>query len=318
MSLIRRWEAFRLGRRLEGIEVPPPLFILGHWRSGTTHLHNLLSLDPGLASPSSFQVFYPHVFLSAERLHARLFGFLLPRTRLIDQVSFAFDVPQEDEFALCILSSRSSYLAFAFPRQWRRYQPYLTLRGLPRGELEEWKRAFLWFARKLTFKHRRPLVFKSPPHTGRIRLLLELFPEARFVHIHRDPYTVFRSMRTMIRAGLPLEQLQRFDYGRLDDLIIENYSLLHEAYFEERGLIPPGRLHEVRYERLEVDPLGEVRRIYERLGLPGFDAAAPRFETYLATLSGYRKNRHAELSEALRQRIASAWRRSFEEWGYPP
>lgn len=38
-----------------------------------------------------------------------------------------------------------------------------------------------------------PLLIKSPVHTARVRLVLGLFPRARFLYIHRDPYEVFQS-----------------------------------------------------------------------------------------------------------------------------
>src|SRR5207245_5469736 len=83
----------------------------------------------------------------------------------------------------------------SFPQRYEHYTRYLTFAGVPAAELEEWKRTMVWFLKKLTLRYRRPIVLKSPPHTARIRLLLELFPEARFVNIHRDHGAVFLSCR---------------------------------------------------------------------------------------------------------------------------
>jgi hypothetical protein len=91
---------------------------------------------------------------------------------------------------------------------------------------------------------------------------------------------------------------------------------MYDAYFEERGLIPEGRLCEVSFEALEREPIGVVRSTYESLGLSGFVDLRPRLEGYLGTIAGYRKNRHDELPEPLRRRIAHEWGRSFDEWGY--
>jgi hypothetical protein len=178
------------------------------------------------------------------------------------------------------------------------------------------KAAFEWFAKKLTWKYRRPLLLKSPPHTGRIRLLLELFPEARFVHIHRDPYVVFQSSRHTYRTVSPIFALQRPDWRDLDDRVLHYYRLLYEAFFKERRLIPAGRFHEVGLEALEKDPLGELKRMYEQLALTGFETLRPRYEGYLASLAGYRKNKFCNLRPSLRSRIAQEWERNFDEWGY--
>jgi hypothetical protein len=172
------------------------------------------------------------------------------------------------------------------------------------------------FLKKLTLRHGRPLVLKSPTHTARVRLLLGLFPDARFVHIRRDPYVVFRSTRHMIRAAQPLYHLREGPIQDGDDVIISVYNKMYDAYFEERGLIPEGRLCEVAFEDLEREPVGVVGSIYEALGLSGFEAVRPRLESYLVTIAGYRKNRLDELPEPLRHRIADEWGRSFDEWGY--
>jgi hypothetical protein len=161
-------------------------------------------------------------------------------------------------------------------------------------------------------------VLKSPPHTARIRLLLGLFPDARFVHIHRDPYVVFRSTKHLIRVVQSLYHLREGPVQDGDDRIISVYNEMYDAYFNERGLIPQGRLCEVAFADLEREPVGVVGSIYASLGLSGFEETRPRLESYLASIAGYRKNRLDELPDALRQHIAREWGRSFVEWGYRP
>ena len=296
--------------------VQTPLFILGHYRSGTTHLHNLLALDPQFAAPTFFQVLNPHTFLSTERWAAPVADRLVVRRRYQDEMALGAGVPSEDEFAVCAMTGLSPYMGWCFPGDGADYDRYLTFRDVQEDEVARWGRALTTFLKKLTLRYARPLVLKSPPHTARIRLLLGLFPDARFVHIHRDPYVVFRSTRHMIRAAQPLYHLRDGPLQDGDDRIISVYTEMYDAYFEERGLIPEGRLCEVGYEDLERDPVGVVGSIYEALGLPGFEDLRPRLEGYLGSIAGYRKNRHDELPEPLRRRIAHEWGRSFDEWGY--
>src|SRR5262249_54005687 len=145
------------------------------------------------------------------------------------------------------------------------------------------KAALTLFAKKLTWKYGRPLLLKSPPHTARVRLLLGLFPEARFVHIHRDPYTVFQSTQHIHATAQPVFCLQRRDRRSEDALILRRYQDMYEAFFAERGLIPAGRYHEMGFEELEKDPLGQVERLYERLRLPGFEEVRPDLERYVGS-----------------------------------
>lgn len=317
-SVLGWYESRRYAARVGAAAVPPPVFVLGHWRSGTTHLHNLLTLDGRFAFPNSYQVSFPHTFLTTEAVSSRLLGLFLPPRRPMDNVEWDMRSPQEDEFALAALTGQSPCLGWAFPRRRDHYDRYLTLRGVPAVEVARWKDALVRFLKKLTWKYGgRPLVLKSPPHTCRIKLLLELFPRAKFVHIRRDPYAVFQSSRLLFRTVFELHRIQRPLAEDLDDWILRQYRAMYEAYFEERGLIPAGQFHEIAFEELEENPVAQVRRAYEALGLPEFGQAEPALRRYVESIAGYRKNEFPDLPADLRARIAGAWRPCFEEWGYP-
>src|SRR5215469_5830629 len=202
-SINSRIEERVFGPRFREETVPPPLFILGHWRSGTTHLHNLLSQDDRFAFPNLYQVLYPHTFLTTETVNTRLLSSLVPPTRFgIDNVEISWRAPYEDEFAIATMSQLSPYVTMTLPRRHLYYDRFLTLRDASPEELRRWKEAITTFLKKLTWKYRRPLILKSPGHTCRIRVLLEIFPEAKFVHIRRNPFQVFQSMMKMLPATL--------------------------------------------------------------------------------------------------------------------
>lgn len=316
-SLVRKLEEWRFERRIRQLEVPPPLFILGHWRSGTTHLHNLLALDQRFGYPNSFQALHPHTFLLTEGLLSFLTAPFLPARRPMDNVPMGYQLPQEDEFALVTLSRMSPYLGWCWPERAEHYDQYLTLREVPAVEVAQWQAALKWFVQKLTFKCGRPLLLKSPPHTCRIRLLLEMFPQARFVHLYRNPFTVFQSTRKMFWKVGQFSQLQCDDAHKLDERIIRNYRAMYDVYFDECGLIAEGRLHELAFEDLEKDPMRQLELLYERLQLGEFGAVEPSLRNYLGSVSDYQKNRFGGLPTELRGRIARQWKRTFDEWGYP-
>jgi hypothetical protein len=315
-SVFRWYEECRFGREWKDVLVLPPLFVLGHWRSGTTHLHYLLGLDDRFACPSLYQVHYPHTFLSTERRLSALPGFLLPKHRPYDNVRLDLTVPCEDEFAMCVSGFLTTYLTGVFPRRAELYDRFLTFRNAPPKVVEEWKTTLRLFLQKLTFKYGKPLILKSPTHTCRIKLLLDMFPDARFVHIHRDPYSVFQSFVHTYRTGTPFSRLQRTNRIDWTERVIRQYKELHDAFFEQRGLIPAGHYHELGFEELEKDPVGETRKLYEALELPPFVNVKPAVQRYVQSNFGYRKNRFPELALDVRRRIASEWRRCFEEWGY--
>lgn len=314
-SACTRYENRVYGPKVTNLTIEPPIIILGHWRSGTTHLHNLLAADEQLACPNLYQALNPHTFLTSERLSGIL-GVASPKTRLVDDVGLGFKTPQEEEFATCNATFLSPYIGWAFPRFEDDYEKYLTFRQVPEGEVAQWKAALLLFLKKLTFKYDRPLVLKSPPHTCRIALLLELFPDARFIHIHRNPYTVFQSTRRLYALMYRATRLQHSTMEGVNTRIIRRYKMMYDLFFEERALIPDSQFCEVSFQRLVGDPMGQAKEIYEKLDLPGFPAAQPSLQRYLDSMADYRKYEYTELPIALRRGIGQAWRQSFESWGY--
>jgi hypothetical protein len=315
---MRHLEEAVYSRRLAKQPVLPPLFIIGHWRSGTTHLHNLLAIDPRFAYANFSQIAIPYSFLIGEPLMAAGSAFFLSPDRMgIDEVALNPRVPWEEEFALCLMTFRSPYMSWVFPHRADYYDRYLTFRGVPGDEVECWKAAFVKLLKKLTLKYQRAMVLKSPPNTARIRLILEMFPDARFVHIHRDPYVVYQSTRHLHQKCMEHYSLQRPDPTTLHRRVMRQYSEMFEAYFGEKSLIPEARFCELAYANLEADPVREVRRVYEKLGLPDFSVVEPALKKYVASLAGYKKNCHVELTPEVRTEIKQAWQRSFEEWKYP-
>ena len=194
-SAYRAWQWVVVGWRIKKSIDYPPLFILGHWRSGTTLLHELLVLDPRHTYPTTYECFAPSHFVITEWTATRLLGFLLPSRRPMDNMAAGWHRPQEDEFALCNLGLPSPYLTIAFPNEPPQDQEYWTLAHVPPGALERWKKVFLRFLQEINYRSRAPkrIVLKSPPHTGRVKVLLEMFPDAKFVHIVRDPMVIFPS-----------------------------------------------------------------------------------------------------------------------------
>ncbi len=311
-------ERRRFGAQIDATPIQhPPVFILGHWRSGTTHLHNLLAQDEQFAFPNTYQVVNPATFLTTEAANARRFAWLVPKKRLMDNMALSFASPQEEEFAPALLSLRSLYLGMSFPRAMLRYARFLSFDEASAADRTAWKDALLHFLKKITLlRGQRPLLLKSPSHTAKIRILLELFPDARFVHIHRHPYEVYQSQLKFHDTVLWHTYLQRPDRTRLTDEILDRYHSLFTAYFRDQPLIPPGRFHELSFNELERDPLGAVERTYTALGIQGFATARSRLAAYIATLRDYEKNTFAPLDAPTRARVDAVAGPCFERWGY--
>ena len=316
-SLWALGEATVFGKRIARLRPKAPLVILGHWRGGTTHLHNLLSHDRQFAAPTNYQVSFPETFLLTERLITRLFGPAVLESRPMDNMSIELNDPGEDEFALCKMTGMSQCLGWVFDRSLDRYEKYLTFEGVREEDIARWRQALQRFVKKVVLRApEQTPVLKSPPHTGRIRYVLEAFPDAKFVHIHRHPCDVFRSMVHTWSALAPLVQMQRFDASRVERLVVERYKTMYRAFFEQRPLIPDGRFHEISYEDLVEHPEIEIRRMYEALNLPGFDKFRDELLEYIEGVRSYRPNVYDELPDETRDWLAREWGPMFEAWNY--
>lgn len=293
-----------------------PLFILGHWRSGTTFLHELLIRDPRHTFANTYQCFTPHHFPLTERWLVPLIRKLLPRQRPMDNMEAGWERPMEDEFALQNLGIPTPYLSIMFPNHGSAYADHLTLRTLTPAQRQRWKDALSAFCQRLSRADGRRLVLKSPPHTARIRTILEIFPNARFIHVAREPHAMFRSSLDMWRtlnSEVGLQVVKNDNW--LEFHVVETLCRMYEAYFEDRQLLAPYQLAELRYEDLVQDPLTTLRGTYERLGLGEFGLAESAVEEHLAALGNYQRNSHVD-DDCWTSLVSLKWNQYAKHFGY--
>jgi omega-hydroxy-beta-dihydromenaquinone-9 sulfotransferase len=294
----------------------PPIFILGYWRSGTSHLHNLLSLDPAFTCPTAYQVMFPGHFAYSQPWGLKLFNYLSPGKRPMDNVAFYGDTPHEEEMALAALTGISPYMRILYPVTASDGYSAVDPGQLPPAALAVWEEAFRLFMKKLSFSKGKRIVLKSPPNLGRLPVLLKMFPGAKFVHITRNPYAVYLSFQKNWRRGHALSHLQKPDPKVIDEVILSWYTDLFALFERDRRLIPPGDLHELRFEDVESCPRECLARLYQELGLPDFERFWEKASAYLDGIAGYKKNVYT-ITEEVRAKVNRRWGFFFERYGYP-
>ncbi len=304
-------------RKLSGGDAP--VFIIGHWRSGTTHLHNILSQDGNMGYLTTFQGVFPDTLFNklGKFIFVNFTRLLIPRTRKGDNVTLNTANPQEEEFALGDKTPLCYYYFWMFPEKTMDYYDRaLRYQDVPPKTLENWKRDYRLLVRKsLVNTGGKRFLSKNPPSTARIGMLLEVFPDAKFIHIHRNPVEVFLSTTHFFNVMMPYLQLQKATDETREELVFSVYKRMMKDYLADRTLIPEGNLVEVAFDELENNPMAEVGRIYDQLGIPGFDEARGAFEAYLKTMRSYRKNRHA-ISRKKLDRVLQEWGFAMTNWNY--
>ena len=316
-SVLAGLERVVYGRKIDAVKLnEPPLFILGHWRAGTTFLHELMIRDPAHTYFTTYQCFTPHHFVLTEKWLVPWIDAFAPEQRPMDNMAAGWDRPMEDEFALQCLGVPTPYLFAMFPNRGEVYPEYLSLRELSVKQREKWKHELRQFCKRIALRDNRRLVIKSPAHTARVRTLLEMFPDAKFVHISRDPYALYRSTVGLWRSLNAEEGLQAVrDESWVGPFVIDSLRRMYDAYLEDRELLDANQLVELRYEDLVDDPKSQLRAIYERLALGDFSRVEPALDAHLADVKNYRTNRHS-MDDETRDLIRGEWSRYFDEFGY--
>lgn len=294
-----------------------PVFILGHWRSGTTFVHNVLSCDKHFGYCTTYQTVFPHLMMFGQPFFKKTMGWLMPDKRPTDNMDLAPDLPQEEEFAISNMCPYTYYNFWFLPRYLEEYcDKYLTFRDITKPELDEWEKIFnklirisLWNTGGTQF------LSKNPPHTGRVKELLQMFPNAKFIYLMRNPYTVFESTRSFFTNTIQPLKLQEYPAEQIEKDILTTYEKLYKKYEEDKHLIPEGNLIEVKFEDFEADALGMTEKIYRQLNLPGWEEARTAIEQYVGSKKGYKKNKY-QYEPRTRELVEKHWKFALEQWGY--
>lgn len=314
-SCLGLWQKIVFGRRVaETVIADPPIFIVGHWRTGTTLLHELLVVDDRHTGPTGYECLAPHHFLLTEWF-APYVEFLVSKHRAMDNMDLSLHHPQEDEFVWCMQGLPSPYLTIAFPNRPPQYEEYLDLEQVAPRELEIWKRTLFRFVQQVYFRRRKTVILKNPTHSFRIKVLLEVFPQAKFIHIVRDPYVVYPSTIHLHKALYRIHGLQQPTFDGLDDKVVSTYVDLYRKLDEGRELVDPTRFYELRYEDLIGDPEGQLRRLYQHLGLGDFECYLPPLRQYLADHADYKTNSY-QLTVEQRAIVDEHWGEIIDRYGY--
>lgn len=313
------WEEERqLGRAIEAVQPADPIIVTGFPRSGTTFLHQLLCQDERLGYPTTLQVSNPHTFFFLEgklpglipHLGRKLYGHWIRLwwsnlggdwKREVDNVRESLQGPSEDEYALLMMNCSPLLGLTLFRHLEGPFAEAYTTLAQTEARLRwqvQWKR----FLQKLSlYWGGRPLVCKSHFHQARISPILELFPKARFIYIHRHPEQVFSSWCHLMSLIRP--ELSRTSQRELFCLLYRRHV---GAYLEQRGALAEDQLCELSYDKLVAQPIETIKTVYQTLSLPPNQPDLPNYQT----------NRYPPLAEQERAEISHALAHIYEAFGY--
>jgi len=298
-----------------------PVFILGHYRSGTTYLQKLLIGGDHYGYLTNYDALFANSNLLMGRRMQGVFQKVISMFRIKnpffnDRLVLLYEPTEEDDYLMNRISAYSAYWGLLFPKKWREWLNCSAQMSVPEY-LQGWKKEYIKTLKYITFKSRgKQLVLKSPPNTERVRFLLEMFPDAKFIFMYRNPYQMYYSIRNMWKVAiLGYYSVQKITEKELDDIVFDHFDYLTERYLQDKSLIPPGNLIEISYEDLMRTPYDIVHQIYSELGLPGFEKIADDLKLQIANEKSYMPFQFSYSDETFRM-IEARWGKYLRLWNY--
>lgn len=317
MNIFYRINERKYAKMPELKDIDDPVFIIGHWRSGTTFVHNVISQDPKFCYCSTYQTVFPHLMLWGSPFFKWCMKVVMPSSRPTDSLELKPDQPQEEEFALTNMTPCSYYHFWMFPQHTAEYRDkYLLMNTLSKEEKEDFCRNMRkMIDTALYCSGKKQYLSKNPPHTSRISTLLEMYPNAKFIYLVRNPYTVYKSTMSFIKNTIQTLKLQDISEEDLEHEIVETYKQVYGKYESEKHLIPEGHLVEVRFEDFEKDPVGKAEEIYKAIDLGDFDNVKGYMLKYADSKKGHKKNKY-QYDQKTIDTVNANWKEAVDEWGY--
>lgn len=294
-----------------------PLFVLGHWRSGTSHVQNLLRQDPNTTSMSIYSGLFADNYFMTEPWLKKILNLICKIFKVpysIQRTNMDLDIPAELDAALCSMCSEHSYTwGHLFPRKFESWFNKLIL-SEDESRLRGWIEDQHFLIRKLAYRsNNKQVIVKSPGDTARIKSLIKKYPGAKFVYVYRDPFFVYHSTSYLWGVIQQQNSLQKITAKETHLLIISSYEKLLKNYLMQRPLIPPSQLIEVNFKAIQQNPLSEMKEIYSKLNLR--NVPEKEILTFTSAVRSYRTPDYVTSPE-LEQELKSKWAFAFEQWGY--
>jgi LPS sulfotransferase NodH len=323
-----RWLDEQLYPEFEQLPAPAPVFVLATPRSGTTYLHQLLALDEErFTTPKLYQTIAPSIVLERTldwlgRLEGPAGRGLGSLVDAVDRRMFtdwdgihrvSLKSMEEDESLFVYnLATPALYLLFPFVEKLPELGEVTRLgehavRGMARDYVATLRR-WAYLARD----ERVPLI-KNVLLASRLPVADLAFPDARYVHVVRDPRDAVPSALSMFYA---MWQTHSPDIARdsaetraLADLFLEHYRLL----CAERHRRPPDRWVTVQYDALVREPVATLEKLYAALGFPMTETYRARLEQAARRARSFKSQHRYELDDYglsetyLRERLAECW-----------
>lgn len=285
-----------------------PIFVLGYWRSGTSHLQNLMSKNPRHTTTTIFTFLFAETYYLTEHWLKRplnYFSKLLGLEFKIQRSPMNMDIAAELDTEMLMYCSDFAYSwGFLFPKKYEEWMDRL-LYIENKKEAKYWIEDYDYLIRKLSYwRGDQRVVVKSPGDMARFDYLLKKYPNAKFVYIERDAIEVFHSNQYLWDVIQENNSFHQISQKEVDDHIIETYKCVMQKYMKLRPLLSAHNLIEIEFADLITRPEETLRLVYQQLDLGAF----PKEELlpYLEKDREYKVNQY-DTAPKIKAKIQKEW-----------
>lgn len=312
--------AVRIGFILDNIFFPSvrkkkvnsPVFIIGNFRSGSTFLHRLLNKDSlNFTAFKTWEIYFAPSLVQKKLFRwyfsfDRIFGspvyklIKLYERRSLKKVKvhhMGFNEPEEDE-GLMVYTWDSLLMWFVFP--FMDVNP--PLHKFDTELSQKKKKGLMDFydicvRRHLSFQNDdRMLLSKNPSFSGKIKSILEKYPDAKFIYLARTPYEVLPSIMNWFSMAWNffVEKGKRYPYK---EYVIEMLRHWYTYAPDVLETLPENQQIIVNYSDFIKEPEQTVRKIYSRLELDLGKEYADHLAEFTRTKKEYKSPNYLSLSK---------------------
>jgi len=274
-------------------DVVSPIFITGLPRSGTTFLHMLLAHDPENRIPLSFQTIQPYPDerdrsrdRRVQRVERQFKAFRRIAPDLGNLHPLAALTPQEcTEITAHVFQSLRFDNTYFIPS----YLKWLEKNG--HADAFAFHKRFLQHLQAQ--RGGRNWILKCPDHVFTLEAIVDAYPDARFIFVHRDPTEVLPSVAKLTEV-LRAPFSRRVDKIQVGSEVAQRWEEGAGKIIAATTVLPQERVMHLHYRQLTADPIGTLEGLYSYFDMPFSEVARDRISEFLQhrPRGGYGVNRY--------------------------